>query len=284
MMTKPSVALLLISSACFAQPLKDDIKQVYDFSPSQLTREEQEKKIPPMDNFWNKVKGDTTTYLPALRAELQADGNPKFFYFEGGQLLLSLCKSLKDKQIVLNGILKTDLKDVDRRSLVSTLAYLAKAKLNTTAAALKIVDDKEFRFYLPEHSFYFNQGYCLTYALLPTDPVFYLSAVIDRFKMEKDVNARKAIITLLWFANTCDGNEFLKKITADKISEKEVLAYAKDLLNRAFKKEKEYKELNNLGFDELIKAQDASTNRMSDEAIYELDYITRLLRQTRCRK
>lgn len=39
-----------------------------------------------------------------------------------------------------------------------------------------------------------------------------------------------------------------------------------------------------MGFDELVRAQIASTNRMSDEAIYELDYITKLLRKNKCRQ
>ena len=130
-----------------------------------------------MDGFWSKVKADTTRYLPELRKELQLEGNPKFFYFEGGQLLLSLSKAVKDKQIVLDGILKSDLNDIDRRALVSTLNYLAKSKLNTTEAALMILDDTDFRIFLPEHSFYFNQGYCLTYSLLPTNSHFYLTAI-----------------------------------------------------------------------------------------------------------
>jgi hypothetical protein len=283
-MIKLTVGLLLITTSLFSQSLHDDIRQVYDFSPGKLTREEQNKKIPQMDDFWKKVKGDTTKYLPELRTELQIEGNPKFFYFEGGQLLLSLSKSVKDKQIVLDGVLKSDLADIDRRTLVSTLNYLAKAKLNTTEAALKILDDKEFQVFLPEHSFYFNQGYCLTYSLLPTNPNYYLTAVTSRFKEEKDTKTKKSIVTFLWFSNTCDGNEFLKSITTDKTLDKEVVDYTNDLLTRKLKKEKYYKEMDSMSFDDLIKVQTASTNRMSDEAIYELDYVTKLLRKNNCRQ
>jgi hypothetical protein len=284
-MIKLTIGLLLITtSICLAQSLHDEIKMVYDFSPGKLTREEQNKKIPLMDDFWNKVKADTTRYLPELRTELQIVDNPKFFYFEGGQLLLSLSKSLKDKQIVLDGILKSDPSDIDRRALVSTLNYLAKSKLNTTEAALKILDDKEFKFFLPEHSFYFNQGYSLTYSLLPTNPNYYLSPLTNRFNEEQDLKTKKSIITFLWFANTCDGNEFLKKLTTDKTLDKEVADYTNDLLTRKLKKDKFYKELDKMTFDDLIKAQVASTNRMSDEAIYELDYITKLLRKNNCRQ
>ena len=284
-MTRLTIGLFILTiSICYSQSLHDEINAVYDFSPGKLTREEQNKKIPLMDDFWNKVKADTAKYLPQLRTELQIDGNPKFFYFEGGQLLLSLSKSVSDKQIVLDGVLKSDLNDIDRRTLVSTLNYLAKSKLNTTAAALKILDDKEFQFFLPEHSFYFNQSYCLTYSLLPTNPNFYLTALTNRFKEEKDVKTKKSIVTFLWFANTCDGNEFLKGLITDKTLDKEIVDYTDDLLRRKFKREKYCKELESMSFDDLIKVQTASTNRMSDEAIYELDYITKLLRRNNCRQ
>lgn len=284
-MIRISFALVITTTLnCFSQTLHDDIKRVYDFSPGKVTREEQNQKIPLMDDFWNKVKSDSTRYLPELRAELQIDGNPDFFYFEGGQLLLSLSNSISDKQIVLKGILKSDLSDIDRRTFVLTLNYLAKSKLNTTEAALKILDDKEFRFFIPEHSFYFNQGYCLTYSLLPTNADYYLSTMINRFKEEKNINTKKSIVTLLWFANTCDGNEFLKELTTSKTIDSEIVGYTRDLLTRKPKKEKYYKELDSMSFDELIEAQIASTNRLSDEAIYELDYITKLLRKNNCRQ
>ncbi len=123
----------------------------------------------------------------------------------------------------------------------------------------------------------------MTYSLLPTKTDFYINAITNRFKEEKDINTKKSIVTLLWFSNSCDGNEFLKGLLTNKTIEKEVVGYTNDLLTRKLKKEKYYKELDNMSFDELIKAQIASTNRMSDEAIYELDYITKLLRKTNCR-
>jgi hypothetical protein len=284
-MTRLTIGLIFITTLnCFSQTLHEDVKQTYDFSPGKLNKEEQDKKIPLMDDFWNKVKSDTTKYLNELRTELRIEGNPKFFYFEGGQLLLSISRNITDKKIVLDAILKSDLSDVDRRTLVGTLNYLAKSNLNTTEVSLKILDDKEFKFFIPEHAFYFNQGYCLTYSLLPTKAEFYLDAVTNRFKEEKDINTKKSIVTLLWFSNSCSGNDFLNGLLTDKTIEKEVLDYTKNLLARKSKKEKYYKELDNMSFDDLVKAQMASTNRMSDEAIYELDYITKLLRKNNCRQ
>jgi hypothetical protein len=55
-------------------------------------------------------------------------------------------------------------------------------------------------------------------------------------------------------------------------------------LARKFKRDKYFKELDTMSFDYLVRAQIISTHRMSDEAIYELDYITKLLRKSNCRQ
>lgn len=283
-MTRLTLWLFLTTiTACFSQSLHNDIKQTYDFSPGKLTRDEQSKKIPLMDDFWNKVKSDTSKYLNELRTELQIDGNPEFFYFEGGQLLLSISEKLGDQKIVLSAILKSDPNDIDRRAYVKTLNFLAKSNLNTTEAALRVLDDKDYKFFIPEHSFYFNQGYCLTYSLFPTNPSFFETKVIERFKSENDVSTQKSIVTLLWFTNSCQGNKFLTELATETKINKDVTDYVKDLLARKFKKDKYYKGLEKMSFEELCDLQKASTNRMSDEAIYELDYITKLLRKTNCR-
>lgn len=237
-----------------------------------------------MDDFWKKVKSDTSKYLNELRTELQIEGNPKFFYFEGGQLLLSISEKREDQKLVLDAISKADPTDIDRRTYVKTLNFLAKSNLNTTDAALKILDEKDYKFFIPEHAFYFNQGYCLTYSLFPTHPSFFETKVMERFKGESDVNIKKSIVTLLWFTNSCNGNRFLTELTTDTQTDKEVTDYAKDLLTRKLKKDKYYKGLKKMNFEQLTHLQKLSTSRMSDEAIYELDYITKLLRKMKCRE
>jgi hypothetical protein len=284
-MKKLILALSLTAgSQCFSQTLHDDINTTYNFSPGKLSKAEQDEKIPLMDNFWKKVKSDTSKYLVELRTELQIEGNPKFFYFEGGQLLLSLSRADKDKQTVLDAIAKSDLSDVDRRTFVSTLNYLARAKLNTTDAALRILDDKEFRFFIPEHAIYFSQSYCLTYSLLPTNTDYFIDTITRRFRDEKDIPSQKAIVTMLWFTNSCQGNAFLKDLTSDKSADIAVVKYVNDLLSREFNKRKEFRKFDKMTFDQLVKAQIAATSRMSDEAIFELDYITKLVRKNSCRQ
>jgi hypothetical protein len=283
-MTRLLIGLFLTTTlTSYSQKLHDEIHSIYNFSPGKLTREEQDKKIPLMDDFWNKVKSDTATYLKELRHELDRDDNPKFFYFDGGQLLLTLSKSKKDKELVLNGVTKCDITDIAKRNYVGTLNYLAKSGLNTTDASLKILEEKDYGFIIVEHAFNFNMSYCLTYCLLPTNPDYYVSALIDKYNAIQDIDTKKAIVTTLWFTNSCDGNGFLKKLSNDKDQNSEIIRYTNDLLTRKLKKDKYFKPLDKLDFDGLTRAQINSTNRMSDEAIHELDYITKLLRLNNCR-
>ena len=55
------------------QSLGSEIDKVYVFSPHLLTKKQTDEKVKPLDGFWNKVKSDTATYLPALRFELATD-------------------------------------------------------------------------------------------------------------------------------------------------------------------------------------------------------------------
>jgi hypothetical protein len=50
-------------SHSFCQSLSAEVDNIYNFSPNKLTRSEQEGKIKYLDEFWNKVKFDSSLYL-----------------------------------------------------------------------------------------------------------------------------------------------------------------------------------------------------------------------------
>src|SRR5437762_13544286 len=117
------ICFLLFTSITFGQSL--DVDKIYDFSPSKLSRVEQDKKLPALDELWNKVKSDTAKYLPLLRNDLNAPRHNPFFYYDGAALLLSLSLSVNDKTIAAKAIGKCDLADVDCKEYVTTLNALS---------------------------------------------------------------------------------------------------------------------------------------------------------------
>lgn len=272
-----TVILTLLVTFTFGQTLTDEIDSIYNFKPSKLSSKEQETKFPALDKFWDKIKSDTAKYLPLLRYELnQAQHNP-FFYYDGSALLLSLSQATTDKELAAQTIAKCDLDDISQKIYVTTLNKLAQDGINITLAAVKILYDDKFSFFIPQHAMTFNQGYCLTYMLLPQKTNHYIDTLISIFQTVS-TTSKKSIITTLWFAYSCKGDNFLKSIITNKITDKEVRDYAKKIMGYTTlnKDQKEYVKM--IGKEHLTEIREMSLQRFSDEAIAELDMTTRVLR------
>jgi hypothetical protein len=277
------LTFLLLSTVAFGQTLTKEIDEIYDFKPSKLSDKEQETKIPLLDKFWDKVKKDTTKFLPMLRTELKSKNHNPYFYYDGSGLLLSLSKYRLDKQLAVDAITKCDISDISQKVYVTTLNRLANQGLDVTKPSIKILESESYSFFIPEHAMAFDQGYCLTYMLLPQQNLKYIDTLITIFKDLKP-NSQKSVITTLWFAYSCKGDDFLKTVITDKTLKKEVSAYAKKImgLTKIEKMERDY--LKTLSENELGNMRKSSLQRFSDEAVEELGLTTRLMReQINCR-
>ena len=273
-----TILLTFLTTFSFGQSLTNDIDDIYNFKPSKLTDKEQEIKMPTLDKFWDKVKSDTTKYLPSLRAELKTNGHNPYFYYDGSGLLLSLTNSIADKELAIKAISKCDLDDISQKIYVMTLNNLANKGLDVTIAAVKILSDESYSFFIPQHAMSFNQSYCLTYMLLPQSNFNYVDTLINMFKTVKPTS-QKSIITTLWFAYTCKGDNFLKSIMADNTIEKEVKEYAKKIMSYTKLSKDQQKYLKVISKDELDNLRKDALKRFSDEAIEELDMTTRVQRK-----
>lgn len=277
MQIRLTILFLHITTLSFGQSLKVEIDNIYNFKPSKMTDAEQEKKFPSLDQFWDKIKADTTLYLPSLRFELNEPNHNPYFYYDGAGLLLSLSKTNFDKKLAVIAITKCDLDDISQKLYVTTLNRLSNEGIDVTNAAIKILADPNFSFFIPQHVLTFNQGYCLTYMLLPQNPKSYTDTLISMFK-KVEQGSQKSIITTFWFAYTCKGDSLIKSVMVDKTVDKEVRDYAKKIMGytNLSKDQKEY--LKDVGKNELDTLRIESLKRFSDEAVDELDMTTRVLR------
>lgn len=275
------ILLLTLSLNSFGQDdFKKEIDHIYNFHPNKLTKAEKQEKLPPLDKFFELIKSDTTKYLPLLRRELKADDHFPYFYYDCSHLLMILSKSRSDKEISADAFSKCNIRDLDPKTYVVLLKSLATDDINITKAALNILEDSTFHFYLIEHGgFDFIQAYCLTYCLLPLDPNLYVDSLTLYFQQTKNVTSQKSIITTLWFSYSCLGDKFLKSLNEGNTLKKDVYEYAhrllaNDKLNRDYKK-----LLKNIKPDELEEIKKSALKRFSDEAIYDLDFVTKARRQ-----
>lgn len=262
----------------FGQSITKEIDSIYSFKPSKLTDKERELKMPALDRFWEMVKNDTLQNLPLLRKELQAKGHNPFFYYDGSGLLLSLTNNKVDKELGIEAISKCDLDDISQKIYVKSLNQLASEGYDVTKPAIKILYEDDYSFYIQQHAMLFNQGYCLTYMLLPQKDKSYVDTLISIFKDLKPTS-QKSIITTLWFEYSCKGDDFLKLIIADKSLQNEVRDYAKKILGyKNLSKDQEvfFKAVSK---EDIKNIRIASLERFSDEAIEELDFTTKVIRK-----
>src|SRR5262249_40024013 len=90
---------VVVSGSAFGAPLPEEagsfgreVAKIYDSAPHELNQKQIDEKSKVLDAFWESVTAKPEVFLPLLRAELQADGRPAFFYFDGSKLLLSVSK------------------------------------------------------------------------------------------------------------------------------------------------------------------------------------------------
>jgi len=274
---------LIATKSVSGQSLKTEVDSIYNFKPSALTKAEQETKLPAMDKFWDKIKSDTTNNLPLLRNELIAPNHNPFFYYDGMSLLMSLSQTSLDKKIAAQAIAKCDISDIDRKLYVSALNNLANDQIDVTSAAIKILADTGYSFFLPQHAMTFTQGYCLTYMLVPQKPELYTDTLISIFKKVNPI-AQKSIITVFWFAYTCKGDSLINSVLNDESIDKDVRKYAKEATRSVNLSKEQKKYAESINKDELGQLRKQSLLRFSDEALDDLLLTTTIIRKdNKCR-
>jgi len=259
----------------FGQQLHKDIKEIYNFEPHKLSKEEQIIKAKLMDGFWGKVIKDKDRYLGELRSELKDTTNSLFFLYDGGHLLISLSSSKHDYQIALDAMKKGNLADIDHTDYVKTINFFARNDLNTTDAALKIIPIDTFAAYIPQHAMFIDKGLALRFMLLPINSNLYLKKTIEKLSAVKDTTTIKHVLNFLFYTCTCEGDSTISKYAADKNQDKAINKYSTHLV-----------EMNNVRrhdnsskYQSLIKKRKEILNRISDEALDELDDLSRILKQ-----
>jgi hypothetical protein len=254
-----------------------EVNEVYNFTPHKMKRADQEKIFPELDKFFAKVMGDTTKYLPLLRQELEATGHFPYFYYDAAHLLMIASKHRSDKVLSAKSFTKSEVKDLDPKIYTYLISQLAREQIDVTDAALKVLQDSTFNFFVPEHAMDFSQEYCLTYMLLPLDPEIYVDKLIAYFQTTKSLKAKQSIITVLWFARSCKGDSLLNGLSDARDQPRSLVKYVRNLPDKITTDEKEY--LSGFTRGEVEELIPSALSRFSDEAIAELVLATKQLRK-----
>jgi len=279
-LSKTGVFVLIVAGAAGAQSnaIHQQIERTYDFQPHLLNEQEITQKSAVLDQFWSTAKAEASRYVPALRQELVDFKNPRFFLYDGSMLLLSLSDATVDRRIALAAVAHCDLRDVQPDAYFHQVHRMATLNEDTTAAALHVLDDPDFKVIVPQHALTLGQNYVLIYMLLPTGEDYWLQPAIERLRGENDLTAQKSLLLLLWYAQSEPADQAITAFAGDPGKPPASRAYAQELLHRKDK----------IGSKQRLRAM-ASTetslrqkrrerlHSVSDEALIDLDEYTLML-------
>ena len=272
----PATAQLIDSQ----QAMHQRVVSLYNFHPHSVTDAVRDEKSQQMDAFWNEVKEHKDSDLPLLRSELANGQAPSFFLMDGAQLLLSLSSSPADQELALKAMSAADLSDVTPAAYFYSIHQLSMQGADTTAAALHMFDDPNFVVYVPQHAMTLHASDCILFLLLPVDPSKWLNAVPQRIVTTKDTNALKALVTLIFYAQTPESDRVLDSIAANASLPEPARKQAAEWKQAA---NEAYKQKVDVPGDELQirEARRQRLNAVSDEAIDDIQEMTIRLVQLR---
>ncbi|PYV81766.1 MAG: hypothetical protein DMG93_14180 [Acidobacteria bacterium] len=263
--------LLNVVVACAqSTSIHQQIQQTYNFQPHTLSSADITQKSGVLDQFWTNAKSQPNVYIPALRQELADLRNPPFFLYDGSMLLLSLSDTSLDRKVALAAMARSDLHEVQPKDYFSQVHRMATLNENTTASVFLILEDPNFKVFIPQHVLTLGQNYALVYMLLPTNQDYWLQPAIE--------TAQKSLILVLWYAQTDAAEKAIASFAADASKPPSARDYARQIAQAKDK----------IGAKQRVEAvalTDASLRRkrrermkaVSDEALIDLDDYTVML-------
>jgi hypothetical protein len=234
---KAAYGLFILLAAAWFVPAQQtsihtEIQQVYNYRPHLLNQQQMAQKSRVLDRFWVQAEEQPELYAAALRQELGDFTNPSFFLYDGSMLLLSLSDTPADRKAALAAIAHCDLLDLKATDYFLEVHRLAALNEDTTAAALHVLEQPDFKVVFGEHVLTLDQDYALVYLLLPTDQNYWLEPAIARLGMERDQVAQKSLLLLLWYAQTDIADKAVRDFAANSGKPAALRAYAQGLIGR----------------------------------------------------
>lgn len=268
-------SLVMLPMAALAGDIDNSFfSATYNFNPHELSSEEIDKKSADLDVLWKKVTEGPGHYIAPLRTALVSEGFPPYFYYDGGQLLLNISDSNDDKKLTLSVLTKVDLKDIQNTSYLYTVHRLAVEGLDTTDAALHILGHEDFKAFIPQHVLTLGQNYSFIYMLMPLNETTYIDRLITKLNNIDSPVASKTLILAIWYSVTNEGNRALEDYAQNNSRPDDLRDYAKDLIARS----KEASSGFSLSSEKSLRKERREVmGRISDEALHELDALTKTL-------
>ncbi len=268
------LVISLVSSSLSAENNNSIFQDVYNFNPHELTRSEQESLSRTLDTLWKKVKEKPEKYIDTLRYELNQNNLPPYFYYDGSQLLLTISQTKSDKELIISALNKVDIRDIQHTDYLKTVHRFSVDGFDTVDLAIKILKHDNFKIFIPLHSLTLEQDFSLIYMLMPMHESKYLNKLVDQLDLKHSERAIKSLMLTIWYTSTNEGNEALENYIKAHKNNDILNNYARELLKR----NKNVGPSSSLSSVKSLREERRKVmSRISDEALYELNSLTRKL-------
>jgi hypothetical protein len=151
-------AIALLITSAFAQdpctPIREAKQRTYGFHPDKLSKLERQQKSKKMDEFWNLVKQKGPDGLNCVRELIETETEDKYFLFDAASILTTFDKSGDSDKAILDGLVGTDLQEVDASGYIYTALQLSHRNVDIGPAASKYLHAAHVTTYLPAHGGY----------------------------------------------------------------------------------------------------------------------------------
>jgi hypothetical protein len=152
-----SIALGLRASLLAQDPcatIRDAKQKTYGFHPAKLSKPEREQKSKQMDAFWDLVKQKGPEGLSCVRGQIETEKEDKYFLFDAASILAAFDQTGNSDKAILEGLLGTDLQDVDAAGYISVALQLSHRDVDIGPVANKYLHAPHVTTYLPRHGGY----------------------------------------------------------------------------------------------------------------------------------
>src|SRR5260370_3487256 len=169
-------------------------------------------------------------------------------------------------------------RDVQPDEYFRQVHHMATLNEDTTAAAFHVLEDPNFKVFIPQHVLTLGQNYVLIYLLLPTGQDYWLQPAIDRLKGESDPTAQQSLLLLLWYAQTDVADRAIAAFADDANQPSSSRTFARELVQRKDKIGLKQRTLALSSTEESLRRKRSERLKaVSDEALIDLDQYTVML-------
>jgi hypothetical protein len=199
----------------------NQLRRTYGFRPSQLDPHAKDAKSRQMDEVWAAVHAKPGALGPCLKAALSRDTDDGWFLFDGSQLLVSVDESRGSKELLLRGLSRVSLDDVDLRSWVAATCALALEGFDTSPLGTRWLTYPKAEYVLPEHAYRVDRENGAMFIFGTLDERFATPALTKLTRTEKG-EVKEIAVWLLMSQATGDALRALHRVDLNGLSTKAV--------------------------------------------------------------